>query len=81
MDTINQLKTLIASILKIDDVHLDIHQDISEIEKWDSMMNMIILSSIEEQFGIMIPEEDLFDLVNIQAIADEIDKIRNNKDV
>lgn len=76
MDIENKIITLLSDLLKIDKSELNLEKEIGDIQKWDSMMNVIILSSLEETFDVMIPEEDLFDLVTIGAIVEEIKKLK-----
>ncbi len=59
---------------RVSDLTLD--TDMEDVEEWDSMRNVMILSRLEEEFGIMIPEDDIFDLVNVGAIVEEIEKIK-----
>ena len=37
---------------------------------------MLFRSRLEDEFDIMIPEDDIFDLVTIGAIVEEIEKIK-----
>jgi len=67
---------IIADCLEKDIADLTLGTDMEEVEEWDSMRNVMILSRLEEEFNIMIPEEDIFDLVTIGAIVEEIEKIK-----
>ena len=46
------------------------------IVEWDSMRNVMILSAVEDTFGIMIPEDDIFELTSVRAIAEEVEKVK-----
>ena len=59
---------------RVPDLTLD--TDMEDVEEWDSMRNVMILSRLEEEFDIMIPEDDIFDLVTVGAIVEEIEKIK-----
>lgn len=59
---------------KVSDLTMD--TDMDDVEEWDSMRNVMILSKLEEEFDIMIPEDDIFDLVTVGAIVEEIEKIK-----
>lgn len=49
---------------------------IGVIDQWDSMGNMAVMAALEEQLGIEIPIEDLFDLTSVEAILTEINKLQ-----
>ena len=36
----------------------------------------MILSAVEDTFGIMIPEDDIFELTSVRAIAEEVEKVK-----
>lgn len=67
---------LVAECLEIPIENLSLETDMDDVEEWDSMRNVMILSRLEEEFDTMIPEDDIFDLVTIGAIVEEIKKIK-----
>jgi acyl carrier protein len=42
----------------------------SDIEKWDSMNHVILIASIEKEFGITF---DIMEIINITTIGDFVD--------
>ena len=42
---------------------------------WDSVKTVMILSAVQERLGVQFPDEDLFDLVSVAAIAAEVAKV------
>lgn len=76
MDLKEEIRSLIAEILEIPADKLDFDTEMDEIDEWDSMRNVMILSSLEDKYDIMIPEDDIFDLVSVSAIYDEIKKLK-----
>jgi len=48
---------------------------IGDIPEWSSMAQMGVISTLEQRLGIEIPIEDLFDLTNVQALIDEVEKL------
>ena len=76
MDLKEEIKNVIAEILGIPTDSFAFETEAGDIEAWDSVNNVIILSTLEEKYDIMFPEDDLFDLVSVQAIADEIEKLK-----
>ena len=67
---------IIAECLEKNVSDLTVDTDMDDVEEWDSMRNVMILSRLEEEFDIMIPEDDIFDLVTVGAIVEEIEKIK-----
>lgn len=67
---------IVAECLEKNVSDLTMDTDMDEVEEWDSMRNVMILSKLEEEFDIMIPEDDIFDLVTVGAIVEEIEKIK-----
>ena len=76
MKYIAEVKTIIAKILNLPESSLDVNTDMSEISEWDSMSNIRILSTLEEHYDILFPEDDVFDLTSVFALAEEIEKIK-----
>lgn len=64
---------LISGILK---KSVDATTEMGTIQEWDSIRNVMILSALEERFDILFPEDDIFDLTSVQAITDEIAKLK-----
>ena len=67
---------IVAECLEKNVSDLTMDTDMDEVEEWDSMRNVMILSRLEEEFDIMIPEDDIFDLVTVGAIVEVIEKIK-----
>lgn len=76
MNILEETKVIIASILKLPVEQLDIEAEMTDVEGWDSLRNVMILSQLEEHFDIMFPPDDIFDLTSVKAFAEEIEKIK-----
>lgn len=73
----SQVKDIIARVLN---VPLDLVTDnlsSGDIPEWDSVGNLAIISTIEQELNIEFPLEDLFDLTSVRSIIDEVDKLNN----
>ena len=46
-----------------------------DIPEWDSVGNLAIISTIEQELDVEFPLEDLFDLTSVQSIVDEVNKL------
>ena len=76
MELIEQVKRVIGDVLDIEPEEIDVNADMSTFDEWDSTRNVLVLASIEESFQIKIPKEDVFDLISVDAIVKEIEKIK-----
>lgn len=71
-----QVKQIVAECLELDANTLDCDQELFEMEGFDSMRSVMILSKIEETFDVMVPEDDIFDIATINEWVAEIEKIK-----
>ena len=72
----DQVLQIVAECLELPVEQLSLDTDMDDVEGWDSMRNVMILSRLEDDFDVMIPEDDIFDLVTIGAIVEEIEKLK-----
>ena len=77
MDYKERIKEIIADTLGIDIARITDDLAAGDIEEWDSVGNLTIISTIEEELEVDIPIEDLYELNNIKAIVEEIIKLKN----
>lgn len=78
MDYLSEIRQIIADILNSPVSSIDPDAEMTDIEGWDSMRNIQILSTIEDHFGLMIPNDDIFDLTSVRAYAEEIKRLVEN---
>ena len=71
-----QVKQIVAECLELDANTLDCDKELFEMEGFDSMRSVMILSKIEETLEVMVPEEDIFDIATINEWVAEIEKIK-----
>lgn len=76
MEIKEKVLEIVAAVLEKNVSDLTLDTDMADVEEWDSMRNVMILSRLEEEFDIIIPEDDIFDLVTVGAIVEEIEKIK-----
>lgn len=70
MDYKERIKEIIADTLGIDIERITDDLAAGDIEEWDSVGNLTIISTIEEELEVDIPIEDLYELNNIKAIVE-----------
>lgn len=76
MNIQDKVKKIVAECLEADINTLDCNTELSEMEGFDSMRSVMILSKIEDEFNLMVPEDDIFDLTTINEWVTEIEKIK-----
>lgn len=76
MNYLNEVKEIVAGILQIPVEQLDVKANMNDVENWDSLRNLLILSTLEDHFEIQFPDDDIFDLTNVQALANEVEKLK-----
>ncbi len=70
-----QVKEIIARVLNVDIGMINDGLSSGDIPEWDSVGNLAIISTIEQELNIEFPLEDLFDLTSVQSIVDEVNKL------
>ena len=69
--------SLIAEVLRVPIEKVTPELSIGDIPEWSSMAQMGIISNLESRLGIEIPIDDLFELTNVQALIDEVEKLKS----
>ena len=74
----SQVREIIARVLNIplDTVTDDLSS--GDIPEWDSVGNLAIISTIEQELELEFPLEDLFDLTSVLSIVEEVKKLTND---
>ena len=75
MNILSETKEIIASVLNLSVEQLDIEAEMSDIEEWNSLRNVMILSRLEEHFDVTFPSDDIYGLTSVMAFAEEIERI------
>lgn len=76
MELKEEIKNTIAEILEIPVADLTFDMEMEDVDGWDSMRNVMILSTLEEKYDIIFPEDDIFDLTSVGALAEEVAKLK-----
>jgi len=76
MELKEEIRNIIAGVLEMPAEELAFDAEMEFVEGWDSMHNVMILSALEDHYDIMFPDDDIFDLVSVNAFAEEIAKLK-----
>ena len=71
-----QVKEIIAKVLNVDLALITNELSSGDIPEWDSVGNLAIISTIEQEMDVEFPLEDLFDLTSVQSIVDEVTSLK-----
>ena len=71
-EILQQLILIFEQVLKRSDLKIDYNMSAEDIDEWDSLTNMTIISEIEKKWGVHFK---LRDIVRMKNIGDMIDVI------
>lgn len=77
MDYSNKVKNIVARALQIKRDMVTDKLSINDIPEWDSVGNLNIIQSLEEELEVEIPIENLFELTNVKLLVEEVNKLKN----
>lgn len=72
-----QVKEIIARVLNVEISVITDSLSSGDILQWDSVGNLAIISTIEQELNIEFPLEDLFDLTSVRSLVDEVNQLMN----
>lgn len=71
----SQVKQIIARVLNVGLEVITDDLSAGDIPEWDSVGNLAIISTIEEELGVEFPLEDLFDLTSVKSLVEEVNQL------
>lgn len=66
---------LIASVLKVSVEEVTLDTEIGELDEWDSLHNMEIITELEKTFNVKITSDMLIDLEDVSDIVSLIEEL------
>jgi acyl carrier protein len=73
----SRVKEIIARVLNVPLDTVTNQLSSGDIPEWDSVGNLAIISTIEQEMDVEFPLEVLFDLTSVQAIIDQVNLLYN----
>jgi acyl carrier protein len=70
----NKVKNLIAKIFNMDESQLINESSPNTIENWDSLKQMEIIVSIEEEFNIEFDDDEVLEIKDIDSILKIVER-------
>ena len=71
----SRVKDIIARVLNVDLAKITDSLSSGDIPEWDSVGNLAIINTIEQELEVEFPLEDLFDLTSVESIVQEVNKL------
>ena len=71
----SRVKEIIARVLNVDLSKITDTLSSGDIPEWDSVGNLAIISTIEQELDVEFPLEDLSDLTSVESIVQEVTKL------
>jgi len=73
MKTISErIKHIMSVVFEIPEEEIKENSAATTIENWDSLRHLNLILSLEEEFGVSIPDEQVGNLMNFKLIESEI---------
>ena len=64
----NLLKKVMASVLKVEASAIDENSSMDNIKTWDSLGHMNLVLALEDEFKVVIPDEDAGNITSYKLI-------------
>lgn len=71
-EALEALSSIFAEVLDEKDIELDYQMTANDVDRWDSITNMTIISEIESRFNIKLKLREIIKLKNVGALCDAI---------
>ncbi len=68
----DRIKAIMAQIFNIEAVMIAEDSSPESIERWDSLRHMQLVLAIEDEFDVRFDDNDIPELLSLQAIEDRI---------
>ena len=64
MTNLEKLNNIFCEIFSVDNVVLNAEFDRNSVENWDSVRQLSLISSVEDEFDIMLDAEDILEFTS-----------------
>lgn len=79
MSILKNIREIIAETLCVDINLIESSTAVGDLEEWNSMGNVAIISAIEEKLAIEFPIEDLFDLNSVASLVEAVERLKKDE--
>ena len=71
-EVLTALNGIFSDVLRRQDIQLDYEMTANDVDDWDSLTNMTIISEVEEQFSIHLKLREIVRMKNVGELCDTI---------
>lgn len=64
----------LKDILEIEDQELLLEDEFKQFDNWDSIANISVIAMLDEEFNVLIPNEEFKKINTVQELVDEVRK-------
>lgn len=80
--SLKRIETIFKEIFLDETLEISENTSPADIEEWDSLAHITILTTIEKEFGIQFTSKDMNDIIDIQTLIDALykfEKVNSDK--
>jgi len=70
-----RIKTVMAQIFNVEPASIAADSSPETIERWDSLRHMQLIFAIEDEFGVQFADEDIPEMLSLQAIEARVSSL------
>ncbi len=70
-----KLKDILETVLELNSGEYTEDISIENNEKWDSIKHLQLMSTIEQEFGITLGDDDLLNLTSLESIKKRLEEV------
>lgn len=74
-DILEKIKEVLQDTLDVEDLKISEETTASDIEGWDSLAHIAIISEVEDVFGVRFPMKSVLNMKNLGEMIDLIEEL------
>lgn len=67
---VNQIKSILASVLKLDPSQITDQASMENLPEWDSLRQLSLILTIEDELGVSIPDSEVQYLTSLRSLTE-----------
>jgi len=71
----NRLKEIISKVFLLEESEINDGLSRKNVEQWDSMGHLMLMSEIESQYGVFVSDEDMTKIKTVSDIKEVLRKL------
>ena len=68
----DQIKEIMSNLFSISIDEIDDHSSPDTIEKWDSLGQLNLITSLEEEFDMMLTDDQIIEMLNFKLVVEVV---------